>query len=333
MIQADLLSLKAFCAIAREGTVSKAADKLFLTQPAVSLQLKSLQERLKLKLFERSGRRLVLTRHGAALLPQAEKVLIALGEFAQSAHSLQGSLRGRLRIGTILDPEFTRLGAFLKALVDAAPHIDTELSQHMSGEVLRRVQAHELDMGFYLATPQELQLLQSPAQPPEAMNPYLFEGNLQNSANMPDAADFIKKFATNIVAIELTRFAYRVLAPAGWSTQILGKDWKALAALPWIETPPASAHHRLLQAALQPLGVQLTRAALVDQEASMLDLVRSGVGLSLARESIALHEQQTRGLAVADKVQLTCCLCLVYSSKADAGAIQVAKQAVAAAWG
>jgi DNA-binding transcriptional LysR family regulator len=340
MNQADLLSLKAFVAVAREGTVSQAAHSLHLTQPAVSLQLKALQERLKLQLFARSGRGLALTRDGAALLPQAEKVLAALQDFGRSAQAMQGNLRGKLRIGTILDPEFIRLGAFLKALVEDAPQVETELSQHMSGDVLQRVRDGSLDVGFYLATPAELAQMKAQmsahaeidnpavsqgAQQP--VNPYFFEGN------MPSALIKSAPSAMQLIVTELTSFSYRVLAPAGWGPQVLGKDWRALAALPWIVTPPASAHHRLLQSALQPLGVQARRAALVDQEASMLDLVRSGVGLSLARETIALREAQSRGLVIADRVSLPCCLCFVQNQqRAQEGAMQAAAQALAAVW-
>ncbi len=329
MNQIDLLSLKAFVAVAREGTVSQAAQTLHLSQPAVSLQLKAMQERLGLQLFARSGRGLALTRDGAALLPQAEKVLSALRDFGQSASSLHSSLRGTLRIGTILDPEFIRLGAFLKELVEAAPQVETELSQHMSGDVLARVQFGALDAGFYLAMPDELASLRERAPEPAAQsaNPYFYEGN------MALAGVKSTQIAINLIVNELARFSYRVLAPAGWGPQVMGKDWRALAQLPWIITPPASAHHRLLQSVMQPLGLQLKRAALVDQEASMLDLVRSGVGLSLARDTIALREAQSRGLVVADRVQLPCCLCFIHAaSTRDKPVIQAAQQALTQVW-
>ena len=327
MNEADLLSLKAFVTVAREGTVSKAAQALFLTQPAVSLQLKGLQERLKLALFVRSGRGLVLTRDGAALLPQAEKVLSALHDFGQAARSLGSSLRGTLRIGTILDPEFIRLGAFLKELVEAAPQVETELSQHMSGEVRTRLQQGQLDVGFYLATPDELAQMREPDDAPPAANPYFYEGNMAVGGIQTAQS------ATKFIVQELTQFSYRVLAPAGWGPQVLGKDWRALAQLPWIVTPTASAHHRLLQAALQPWGVQPRRAALVDQEASMLDLVRSGVGLSLARDTIALREAQARGLVIADRVQLECSLCFMYcAAQRRTPAVEAASQALAKVW-
>jgi DNA-binding transcriptional LysR family regulator len=280
----DLQSLKAFIAVAREGNASRAADKLHLTQPAVSLQIKALQERTQLQLFTRTPQGLVLTRDGAALLPQAEKVLAALADFALAAQRMHSTVRGTLRIGTILDPEFTRLGEFLKQLVESAPQIDTELRQGMSGDVLAQVLRGDLDVGFYLGLDAEFK-----------------ENTLQTQQNRAWAA-------MDYIAIPLTQFTYRVLAPAGWGPQVRGKDWRALAALPWLATPPASAHHRLLASVFDPLGVQPKRVALVDQEASMLDLVRSGVGLSLVRDSIAMHEAQTRGLVIADRVGLECSL-------------------------
>lgn len=272
---ADPQALRAFVAVAREGNVSRAAARLHLSQPAVSLQLKALAESAGLTLFTRTPHGLALTPDGAALLPQAEKALSALADFGQAAQSLHNTVRGRLRIGTILDPEFIRLGAFLKELVETAPQIETELRQGMSGEVLAQVGRGDLDVGFYLGLPGEL----------VGDGPYELR--------------------------VLSHFSYRVLAPAGWGEQVLGRDWKALAALPWIATPPASAHHRLLAGVFGPLGVTPRQVALVDQEASMLDLVRSGVGCSLVRESIAITEAQARGLVVADRVSLDCQLCFV----------------------
>ena len=73
----DIQTLRIFVAVAREGSLSRAADKLALTQPAVSLQIKGLQAATGLTLFKRSAQGMNLTRDGAALLPLAEKVLAA----------------------------------------------------------------------------------------------------------------------------------------------------------------------------------------------------------------------------------------------------------------
>lgn len=273
----DPQTLRAFVAVAREGNVSRAAQRLHLSQPAVSLQLKGLAEATGLTLFTRTPQGMALTQDGAALLPLADKALSALADFGQAAAALHHTVRGTLRIGTILDPEFTRLGAFLKALVESAPQIGTELRQGMSGDVLAQVMRGDLDVGFFLNLPDD-----------PAGLPYQWR--------------------------TLARFSYRVLAPAGWGPQVRGKDWKALASLPWLATPAASAHHRLLRRVFGSgslTGMEPRRVALVDQEASMLDLVKSGVGLSLVRDSIAMREAQAHGLVVADRVALECDLSFV----------------------
>ncbi|MDP9892146.1 DNA-binding transcriptional LysR family regulator [Variovorax boronicumulans] len=295
----DLQILRAFVLAAKEGNVSRAAERLHLTQPAVSLQLKRFAEETGLVLFTRTPHGLALTADGAAMLPQAERVLAAVGDLQQAARKLQGTVRGALRIGTILDPEFTRLGVFLRELVEAAPQIETELRHGMSGSVLAQVLRGDLDVGFHL-----------------------------------DPGDHDQAAATPALSVRtLTRFTYRVVAPAGWGPQVQGRDWKALAALPWLATPPESAHHRLLERVFAPLGLSPRRVAMVDQEASMLDLLKSGIGLSLVRDSIAIRECQAHGLAMADRVQLDCALRFVsLASRRDEPVIASAWDALAKAW-
>jgi len=260
----DLTQLRAFVTIAREGNLTRAAARLHLTQPAVSLQVKALQQSLKLQLFSRTPSGMSLTAEGLKLLPMAEKILAGSQELLQAAHSLTTTLSGQLAIGTILDPAFTRLGAFLKTLVEAYPQISTQLQQGMSGWVQQKVQDGSLDVGYFLGPP-----------------------------------------AHDIHALTLTSVTYYVVAPEGWRQRVQGKDWATLAALPWVWSPPASVHNRLLTEVFAAQRVdEPVKVALVDQEASMLDLVKSGIGLSLVRDSIALRESQAYGLAIADKARL-----------------------------
>ncbi len=263
----DFTQLRAFIAVAEEGNLTRAADRLHVTQPAVSLQIKLLQERLQLRLFVRTSAGMRLTNEGSKLLPVAERVLNLLQEFHQHAdalHTSAGTLSGTLSLGTILDPEFIRLGAFLKLLVERYPQLSTRLQHHMSGSVLQLVKNGELDVGFFLGTP-----------------------------------------GKGFHSLTLTPFTYNVIAPAGWKNRVAGKGWKELAQLPWIWTPPESAHHRLLNRVFAQYKLTPNTVALVDQESSMLDLVKSGIGLSLARESIALNQAHAHGLVIADAVDLS----------------------------
>lgn len=260
----DFTQLRAFVTVAREGNLTRAAEKLHLTQPAVSLQIKALQSSLNLVLFNRTPSGMSLTDDGAKLLPYAERVMASVAELREGVAGLHTTLSGTLSIGTILDPEFIRLGPFLKRLVETYPQLSTQLQHGMSGWVLQQVKAGNLDVGYFLGTPG-------------------------------------KEFHS----LTLTSFTYNVVAPQGWKNRVAGKDWEALAKLPWIWTPPESAHNRLLTKTFGQLKLTPNKVALVDQEPSMLDLVKSGVGLSLVRESIALREAHAHGLVIADAVSLS----------------------------
>jgi DNA-binding transcriptional LysR family regulator len=139
----------------------------------------------------------------------------------------------------------------------------------MSGWVLDQVRAGELDVGYYIGLPSEDEPRDGPA----------------------------------FHAVTLTHFQYRVLAPAGWKDRVKGaRDWRCLAALPWIWTPPASAHNRLLSRCFDEAGVKPVKVAEVDQEPSMLDLVKSGVGLTLARDATAIAEAHAHALTIVEGV-------------------------------
>lgn len=274
---AELRTLKSFILVAREGNISRAAELLNLTQPAISLQLKRLSEDTGLTLFRRTSKGMELTRDGAALLVQAEKVFVALSEFGATAKRISGQIRGRLRIGTIVDPDFIRLGQFLARLLGHYPNLRTELTHGMSGQVIARLQDQQIDVGYFLG-----------------------ELDPQDEAALPDGPAKTSAFHV----MELTRITYRVVAPAGWERRIAGKTVAELSDLPWIGTPPESVHSRLLGRIFSDAGRKQNQVALVDQEPTMLAMVRSGVGLSLCQEPIALEQRQTHGLAIADSVQI-----------------------------
>lgn len=275
---------------------------LSISQPAVSLQLKELQETTGLELFTRNPNGVALTRDGHALLVHAERALAGLFDFAAAARYLASKVRGTLRVGTILDPEFTRLGAFLHELVLHAPDIHPHLQHGMSGTVLKKLLANEVDACYYVGDPaRDVRAAGSPAEA--------------------------------VIAQPLTPFTYRVVAPAGWESRVQGQDWAAIVELPWIITPPESVHARLLAATLEPLALKQRGVAMVDQEASMLALVRSGLGLALARDATAIHLSQNEGMVLADAVALETQLSFVVRASArDMPVVEAALAAIARAW-
>ncbi len=132
-------ALRCFITVAREGTVSRAATLLHLTQPAVSLQLKGLEESTGLQLFNRTPGGFTLTEAGAALLPLAHRTVSASADFRTAADSLRESLRATLRVGTILDPESIRLGSFVRSLATSSKKTEVFLRYGTSDDVLAQI--------------------------------------------------------------------------------------------------------------------------------------------------------------------------------------------------
>lgn len=132
----EIYQLRAFVTVARIGHLTRAAEVLHVTQPAVSGQIKALEEELGVALFDRKPGRIVLTRAGERMLPEAEKVLLASGALLAQARALQGEVSGVLIIGTVGDPESLRLGSLLGGLVSALPLLDIK-TRAGDAEVLR----------------------------------------------------------------------------------------------------------------------------------------------------------------------------------------------------
>jgi DNA-binding transcriptional LysR family regulator len=300
-------ALRCFIMVAREGSVSRAASLLHLTQPAVSLQLKGLEEDTGLQLFNRTPGGFTLTEAGAALLPLAHKAVSAALDFRAAANALKQSQRSTLRVGTILDPEFTRLGPFVRGLTASSQKTEVFLRHGMSDDVLIQIGKGELDVGYYIDVAPE-------AAAPRLRSERSIEGGKFQLA-------------------PLLSYTYRVVAPADWSDKVLGKDWADLASLPWLATPSPSAHRRLLDDVFRPLGPLPKRVGFTDQEEAMIDFVESGVCLSLARDDVLARITRKRNFVVADKASLTCDLsftCL--ASRRQEPAISRAFAAMRAVW-
>ena len=144
----DLDRLRGFVETAREKSFTRAAEKLFLTQPAVSLQVKALEDELGEDLFERRGRQILLTEAGRLLFARAEAILEMAEQIRQDMAAL-GQLRtGRLSIGTSDTNCAYVLPPAVKAFRQAYPGIEIRLTDRMSPEVVRLVLEGTVDFGL-----------------------------------------------------------------------------------------------------------------------------------------------------------------------------------------
>jgi len=121
----DFPSLKAFVAVAECRSFSHAAERLFMTQPAVSKRVASLEEDLGIALFDRLGRNIQLTEAGEKFLISARRILDDITVSREEVHSLSATVSGRLRLATSHHIGIHRLPPVLKSFTQA--HKDVEL--------------------------------------------------------------------------------------------------------------------------------------------------------------------------------------------------------------
>lgn len=161
----DLHQLRSFAAVAAEGHVTRAAEKLHLSQPTVSGHIRALEDELGVALFDRVASGVMLTRSGALLLKDAERVLAEAQHLRDHAKAVSGNLDAKLRIGTILDPDYLRLGELLTVMRDRYKLIDVELRLAVSGVGFEKVRSRELEAAFVLGETGDPDLRVVPLEP------------------------------------------------------------------------------------------------------------------------------------------------------------------------
>jgi len=119
--------LRAFLAIAEQGSVSEGATQLHLTQPAVSKRLASLEQQLGTALFNRIGRRLQLTDAGRALLPRARHILNEISDTERELRALSSSVSGSLRIATSHHVGLHHLPPVLREFSNRYPQVTLDI--------------------------------------------------------------------------------------------------------------------------------------------------------------------------------------------------------------
>ena len=255
----ELYQLRTFAAVAEEGHLTRAAERLHLSQPAVSGHVKALEQELDVRLFDRASTGMVLTEAGKRLLAHALKVLSAADGVKRAAQQLHDEVAGVLHLGTVADPVDNRLGAVLSAAVLRHPLLRLELHQTMSGTALESVRDGNLDATFFFGD--------APAAP--------------------------------LYALPLRQLIYRVAAPAAWAERIRTAGWKDIAAMPWIRTPSLSTHTRLVSQLFAAHGLETPEpAVLADDETVITSLVVSGLGIALVRDEVARTRAADGELAI-----------------------------------
>ena len=157
----DTPTLTAFMAVAETGSFSAAAERLYITQPAISKRIALLEQQLEARLFDRVGRQIQLTEAGRSLLPRARQVLMDVEDMARAIHDLSGEVGGKLRIGTSHHIGLHRLPPVLRQFSRDYPLVKLDIHFIDSEEAWEGVLHGELEMGVVTLTPQPDERLHS----------------------------------------------------------------------------------------------------------------------------------------------------------------------------
>jgi len=151
----DTRQLLAFCAVVEKRSFSQAAERLGVTQPAVSLQVRALEKRLGTKLLDRSGRRVEPTEAGLLLYRGAQRLLTLEEELVNEVASAdaEGPVAGTLEIGASTGPGGVVLPRLLCEFAASHPDLHVQLSVADTQTIVERVADRTLEIGVVGAAP------------------------------------------------------------------------------------------------------------------------------------------------------------------------------------
>ncbi len=289
----ELYQLRGFAAVADLAHLTRAAEKLHISQPALSAQIKALEDELGVTLFERSASGMTLTAAGRRLLPEATGILAAAAALHGKARAIHGEVAGHIRLGTLSDPDFIHLGDFLAQATERFPLLEIELHHEVSGAAFEKVRDGALDASFYY-------------------------GDLTHAG---------------VGAVPLREIAYRVAAPIAWRDKVEHAAWEEIAALPWIMAPPISTHHVLATRLFHERGGAPTTLIEADNEMVIRSLVASGLGVALVREDLTVAADAERELCIWPQARLATTLQFIYSGeKAEEPEVRALLDVIADVW-
>ena len=262
----EIHQLKTFVAVAREGSITRASERLHLSQPAVSAHIKAIEDTLGLVLFERTARGMALTPDGEKLLAKAEQTLASHRELLDEATRIKGRLTGKLRLGTASNAGAAVLGRLLTELAARLPEVDVALRHGTSHEVLNGLRDSAFDAGFY------------------------------NEAGEPDA---------DLATVEVAHFGIFLAAPPGLVGAAQPPDWQALGELPWICPTASTCCGKAAENLFRQHNFRPKRIISIDREDVTRTLIAGGVGVGLLHAGPAKDAQAQGDVELLCEAQKT----------------------------
>lgn len=245
--------LEQFVTVAAEGSVTRAAERLWAAQSTVSAGIASLERSLGVRLFDRTGRHLVLTTAGEDLLPHARAVLESLDRMRDLATVDDADLRGRVRLGIFTSMDIVDLTGVLRRFRQRHPLVAVELMTSPSGTtgLVQDLVSGRLDLAY---------------------------------TGLPAAP-------SGMVVEPLREMPFRVFLAA--DHRFAGRASVALSELadePFIDTAHGFGNRMILDAALDRLGIRRRIVAEMNDMPAVIRFASAGLGVGVVPDTGVRHD-------------------------------------------
>ena len=269
----DIQHLKAFIAVACTKNLTQAAEKLFLSQPAVSAQIKALESDVGTALFVRTNNGMQLTRAGEVLLPEAEALLQHKHRLEQFAQTLSADYVHSVQLGIIHPIESRKVTALTRCIVEQEPKTQLHIHYGMSIEILSRLLAKKIHAGFFLG--------------------HIDQRNLQ--------VHFLE------------HVDYSLICPQSQLQRIRDNLPKSLNDSTWIEMSGISSSYKNLQQFWHRHKLNPKKQIICDYPQTIIDLAVAQQGLAMVPKHSALEAvDQGKDIAVLDEFEQHLPLYFIY---------------------
>lgn len=243
----ELYQLKTFVKVADTGNLTRASEALFTSQPAISAQIKALEDELGLTLFSRTPKGMQLTSSGKHLYDQARETLLAADQIKQQAQSLRNEIVAELKAGIHTDFEFMMTGKLYQALYASHPKITLHFLQTSSATVIQQMRTGVLDAGFMFG----------PCK------------------------------AADVAVTELSQVPLCIAGPISWEEKLKNASAEEIYQMQWIYTSPTCPFYLLFDQVFQGLKSKPAIITWADTESAIRELIKGGAGLSFLRKDDA----------------------------------------------
>lgn len=285
--------LRSFITVVQENHLTRAAEKLHISQPAVSAHIKALEEEVGQPLFYRTPSGMRVTTAGILLCRQARVILREVEEFIGMSEDLLNKIVGTIRIGLNRNAEFLRISDLYRELRRQGPDIEIVLHQSISGTIIHLVEAGELDCGFILG----------------------------------DCG------TEGLSSLSLADFRLRIVGPVALEKELACADLVTLADLPWIGIPDDCPYSRIMEKYFYSQGLQPRTGVVADQQAAIISMIQSGVGLNFMLEEEAVRAEKQGLVALWPGEGFPIALSFIWrTGESDTPLIKAVRTAILATW-